>query len=103
MRKAGHEPLNLRNAMVAQLAGSTLRDRFTIEFNAETSHWEISVFNLSEDELNGLFAVPFRLAPTKWNLGVELDHRAIRIRGLTGSQARDFTRAVRARFRITEG
>ena len=97
----GHESRNLRDAMVARLASSTLRDRFSVDFNAETSHWEISFNKLSEAELNDIFAVPFRLVPD-WGLGhnSEPGHRAIRIRGLIGSQAREFARAVTALFRI---
>jgi len=98
----GHESRNLRDAMVARFTRSTLRDRVSVDFNTETSHWEIGFSRLSEDEFNALFAVPFRLAPTTWELGdkSESGHRAIRIRGLTGSQARDFARAVAALFRI---
>lgn len=91
---------NLHDAMVARLANSPLRNRFKANFNEETSHWEISFSRLSEDEFNLIFAIRLRLASTHWHLSGNSGHRTIRIIGLTGSQTRDFTRAVALRFRI---
>jgi hypothetical protein len=100
MRKAGRQSSNLHDAMVARLARSTLKDRFSVAFNAETSHWEISFNKLAEDEFNVIIAVPVRLAPTNWDISdqSQTGYRDIRIRGLTGSLVRDFTRAVAVRF-----
>jgi hypothetical protein len=102
MRKSGRQSRNLHDAMVARLARSTLKDRFSVAFNAETSHWEISFNKLAEDDFNAIFGVPVRVASTNWDLGdsAEDGHRTIRLKNLTGSQARDFTRAVAMRFRI---
>ena len=91
------ESRNLHDAMVARLASSTLRNRFNVDFNEETSHWEISFNRLSEDEFNVIFAVRLRVS-TNWHLGGNSGHRTIRIIGIPGSQARDFARAVAARF-----
>lgn len=96
------ESRNLYDAMAARLARSTLRDRFSVAFNAETSHWEIGFNKLSKDEFKAILAVPVRVAPANWDFGgnAENGQRAIRIRGLTGSQARDFTGPWQCGFKI---
>jgi hypothetical protein len=90
---------NLYDAMVARLTRSTLRHRFDINFNEETLRWEISFNQLSEEEFNLIFLVRLRAASSRWRLGGNSGHRTIRIIGLTGGQARDFSRAVALRFR----
>ena len=98
----GHELRNLHDAIVAYLTSSTLRDRFTVGFNPETSRWVISIEKLSESEFNDTFNVSSRLGldPTQWDVGgiSEERHRTIRIAGLASTQARDFARAVAAHF-----
>src|SRR5437879_452603 len=78
-----------------------LRDRFTVGFNPETSRWVISFEKLSESEFNDIFNVSSRLGldPTQWDVSGKAErHRTIRIASLTSTQARDFARAVAARF-----
>lgn len=100
----GHELRNLHDTIVAYLAGSTLRDRFTVGFNPETSRWVISLEKLSESEFNDIFNISSRLGldPAQWDVGgnSEERHRTIRIAGLTSTQARDFARAVAHVFRV---
>src|SRR5260370_9152903 len=92
---------NLHDAMVARLASSTLRNRFKVDLNEETSHWEISLSRLSEDEFKVIFAVRLRVASTNWRLVGNSGHTPVRITGLTSSQAPALARTVSLRFRIT--
>lgn len=100
----GHELRNLYDAIVAYLTSSILRDRSTVGFNPETSRWVISFEKLSESEFNDIFNVSYRLGlnPAQWDVSgnSEERHRTIRIVGLTSTQARDFARAVAARFQV---
>jgi hypothetical protein len=89
--------------MVHRLTNSTLRNRFSVGFNPETSRWNISFHNLSDDEFNIILGIRSQLGSnlTKWDLGGTLGEaqQAIRAERLTNTQARGFTHAVAARFR----
>jgi len=101
MRKAGHESRNLRDAIVAVLAKSTLKNRFNLDLNLETAHWDIGFDNLSEDEFKAIFPLAFRAGPIQWDLGDSQNCRkAIRVFRLTNTRARDFARAVAKQFRV---
>ena len=71
-------------------------------FNPETSNWVISFERLSQREFNEISNVSSRLGldPTQWDVGgnPKERHKTIRIAGLPSTQARDFARAVAARF-----
>jgi hypothetical protein len=100
----GHELRNLHDALVTYLTSSTLKNRFTVGFNPETSHWVIGFEKLSETEFKDIFSVASRLGldPTQWHVSgnSEERQRTIRIVGLTSTLARDFIRAVALRFKI---
>jgi hypothetical protein len=98
-----HDLRNLHDALVTYLTGSKLKNRFTVGFNPETSRWVIGFEKLSESEFNDICNVSARVGskPTQWDVsGDSGSNRTIRIAGLTRTQARDFTRAVTARFRV---
>ena len=99
-----HELRNLHDALVTYLTGSTLRAKFTVGFNPETSRWLISFGKLSETEFDDILNISSRLGldSTQWDVsGNPGDReRTIRIADLTNTQAREFARAVAARFQI---
>jgi hypothetical protein len=99
-----HDLRNLHDALVTYLTGSKLKNRFTVGFNPETSRWIIGFEKLSETEFNDIFSVSSRLGldPSQWDVsGNPGDRqRTIRIAGLTRTQAREFARAVTARFHV---
>jgi hypothetical protein len=96
-----HGSRNLHDVMVAILAKSLLKGRFSLELDPQTSHWDIGFNDLSEDEFRSIFPFAFRAGPIKWDLGnSENSHKAIRVSYLTNTQSRDFARAVAARFQV---
>ena len=90
----------LHEAMVARLAHSRLRDRFSIGLTPETLRWVISFNNLSEAEFSIILEVPAlqRSDSTQWDVGDEAG-KAIRVTNLTDTQAREFVSAVATRFK----
>jgi hypothetical protein len=90
----------LHEAMVARLARTSLRDRFSIGLNPETLRWVISFENLSETEFNNVLEVPTLQRPesAQWDVGKEAG-KAIRVANLTDTQAREFVSAVATRFK----
>jgi hypothetical protein len=97
-----HRLRNLHDAIEMRLAGSRLKDRFSVGFNPETSRCVISFERLSQSEFNDISNVSSRLGldSTQWDIGGNLKERrrTVRIAGLTTTHARDFARAVAARF-----
>lgn len=85
-----------------RLAGTRLKDRFSVGFNPETSRWVISFEKLSQKEFNQISDVSSRLGldSTQWDVSGNLKEcrRTVRIAELTTTNARDFARAVAARF-----
>jgi len=97
-----HRLRNLHDAIEVRLAGSRLKDRFSVGFNPETSRWVISFEKLSQKEFNEISNASSRLGldPTQWDVGGNSKERrkTVRIVGLTTTNARDFARAVAVRF-----
>ena len=98
----------LYNEMIAQLASSKLKERFGVNFNAETSLWEIGFSKLSNDEvleliLAGMESLSSNLAK-KWKM-VNTSRTglpAIQFAGLSDIEAREVCRTVAMRFHPTE-
>lgn len=103
-RKKGteHRLRNLHDAIELHLAGTRLKDRFSVGFNPETWRWVISFERLSQKEFNEISNVSSRLGldSTQWDVSGNLKEcrRTVRIGELTTTHARDFARAVVARF-----
>ena len=99
-----HKSGSLRDEIVAQLASSALRQRFGVDFDAETLLWEIRFSNLSNDEfldlfLAGMDSLSSRMA-TNWEM-VDTSAaglRALKFVNLSDIQARELCRTVAAGF-----
>jgi hypothetical protein len=97
-RKPGNE--KLRDTLVAILASTTFvqgdKQRFLVDFNSETSRWEIPFNDLSAEEFTGVIeaARASVSSDAKFNFG----ERAIRVANLKDHEAEGFARAVAREF-----
>ena len=99
-----HKSGSLRDEIVAQLASSALRQRFGVDFNAETLLWEIDFSNLSNDEFLDLFLAGMDSLSSgvanKWKMvntsGAGL--RALKFVNLSDIEARELSCTVAAGF-----
>jgi hypothetical protein len=97
-----HKIRNLHEALSLQLTNSTLKDRFSVGFNPQSSRWTISFNKLSDSEFKLILDILSRLrsGSTQCDVGGSDDaQKTTRVGGLTNTQAREFAHALATRFR----
>jgi hypothetical protein len=94
------ENQKLRDTLVAILASTTFvqgdKQRYSVDFNSETSRWEIPFNDLSAEEFTGVIdaARASVSSDAKFNFG----DKAIRVANLKNGEAEGFARAVAREF-----
>ena len=103
-----HKPGSLNDEIVAQLASSTLAERFAVDFNAEALRWEMSFSNISKDEFLELFLAGINSLSSgianKWKMGKTSEDglRALQFVNLSDIEVRELSLKVAVRFHQVE-